>query len=1151
MANSPTFGMRLMATNDLQKEVIFNEAAVLLEALTARTVVNRQNGTPSTPANGQIWIVGPAGTGVFSGKNNQIGFYFNGWRFIVPTEKMKMYNQTTSTFWTYSAGGWTQDAAGTPSTLNDLTDVSGTPTDGQALIFDADDSTWKPTDLPSQSNLSDLPDVDTSTPPTGGQVLVWNAVDNKWVPGTISGGGGASQLADLTDVDMSGGEPGDGELLTWDADSDKAVFKPYAFPAASLNDFTDVNTAGAVPNDALIWNGSIWAPSSVALNFSFENMLDGPGTLEGYANHFLVVDPTESFLTYKSLQSLIDDLDDFAMADLTDVTAPSDSHVGKAVVLTKVGSDFIYNYQTLTNYSIPFYDGVTQLTTRILSMRFEGFDIDEPTEGNIVITAQNALGFEVNGVPVVGTINAINFTGDFEAVLDGTTLDITVNIPDPVLTIADLQDVDVTTDPPVDGEVLKWDQTQGKWVPGVGGGGGGIPIDGEAAPATYELGPFAPPNAGMFPSNLNAPSADLTFVPNRGLMVQPGPQSSGVRHGVVWRTLANNEEPWIITARVVPNSLQVTGHAVGIALLRAFNNSFAFLAYGNSEQDSGIIRFGWVSGAGAETILTSEPNTEYNWLRMAFDGNFIRAWVSTDGILWQNFGSPHDPSASLGGTPNRVGITNRTNETTDGNCGGLFTYWDDPDYPAAARTQMGIVALNMGGLQDVDLETTPPADGETLIWDAAAEKWVPGEGGGGGIGEVIGLDPDSDINYLLEYDNDEDVWKAIPSPFTVQAGDPTPYGTHAYWRVRPSGGMHANYVVCSKLIFRSIPGGAEISTVGGTPIESGHYASNAAALAFDSDNTTSWESQSGIVSLGQVWLGMQFATPVSVTEIEWECGLYEDDERPFNGEVQYSDDGSTWTTAFLFGLWDWTSGMVMSNTSTSNHYQPPYGGLALAALGDVDMGVEPEDGQSLIFDEASGKWKPGAGVPETLGDIGDVDLTVPPEDGQALIWDDTAGKWVAGAGVPEELGDIGDVDLTIAPVNGNSLVFDGGDGKWKAGVGLGNVAADFDLSFFIPGTPDADVLASFYLTARDFTLETDLEDSFAYCTTAPGSGVSFPLKKNGVDIGSLEFAFGVNVGTFVFGSNVDFVPGDRLEIWSPSALGGIEDIAITIAGTRA
>lgn len=984
MANSPTFGMRLMATNDLQKEVIFNEAAVLLEALTARTVVNRQNGTPSTPANGQIWIVGAAGTGVFSGQNNKIAFYFNGWRFIVPTEKMKMYNQTTSTFWTYSAGGWTQDAAGTPSTLNDLTDVSGTPTDGQALIFDGDDSTWKPTDLPSQSNLSDLPDVDTSTPPTGGQVLVWNAVDNKWVPGTISGGGGASQLADLTDVDMSGGEPGDGELLTWDADSDKAVFKPYSFPAASLNDFTDVNTAGAVPNDALVWNGSIWAPSSVAMNFSFENMLDGPGTLDGYANHFLVVDPTESFLTYKSLQSLIDDLDDFAMADLTDVTAPGDTHVGKAVVLTKVGSDFIYNYQTLTNYSIPFYDGITQLTTRILSLRFDGFDIDETTEGNIVITAQNALGFEVNGVPVVGTINAINFTGDFEAVLDGTTLDITVNIPDPVLTIADLQDVDVTTDPPVDGEVLKWDQTLGKWVPGVGGGGGGVPIDGEAAPATYELGPFAPPNAGMFPNHLNAPSADLTFVPNRGLMVQPGPQTSGVKHAVMWRTLANNEEPWVITCRVVPNSLQVTGHAVGLALLRAFNNAFAFLAYGNSEQDSGILRFGWVSGAGAETILTSEPNTEYNWLRMAFDGNFIRAWVSTDGILWQNFGSPHDPSASLGGTPNRIGITNRTNETTDGNCGGLFTYWDDPDYPAAARTQMGIVALNMGGLQDVDLETTPPADGETLIWDNDEEKWVPGTAG------------------------------ASYPDFVGNAGK---------------------------------------------------------------------------------------ALIVNATE-----------------------DGVEWGPAAPETLGD---------------------------IGDVDLSTPPEDGQVLVWDDGTSTWVPGAGSPETLGDIGDVDLTTPPEDGQALIWDNTAGKWVAGAGVPEELGDIGDVDLTIAPVNGNSLVFDGGDGKWKAGVGLGNVAADFDLSFFIPGTPDADVLASFYLTAREFTLETDLEDSFAFCSTAPGSDIEFPIKKNGVSIGTMEFAFGSNTGVFVFPDDIDFTPGDRLEIWAPTSLGGIEDIAITIAGTRA
>ena len=47
-------------------------------------------------------------------------------------------------------------------------------------------------------------------------------------------------------------------------------------------------------NDALVWNGATWAPSSLVFNYSFIGMVDGPMTFDGAANHFLVVDPTET-----------------------------------------------------------------------------------------------------------------------------------------------------------------------------------------------------------------------------------------------------------------------------------------------------------------------------------------------------------------------------------------------------------------------------------------------------------------------------------------------------------------------------------------------------------------------------------------------------------------------------------------------------------------------------------------------------------------------------------------------------------------------------------------------------------------------------------------------------------------------------------------
>lgn len=959
MTTTPRLGVRLMASNDIQKEVVFNEAAVVFDAMVARSAINRQNNPPSSPAAGVTYIVGTAPTGAWSGYANRIALYFNGWRMFEPLQKMKFFNETTSTFWTYSGSGWTQDPAGTPSTLDDLTNVGvSSPSDGDVLTYQTSANRWVAQAPATVPDLDALANVNITTL-LDGQILVWNATGNQWVNAAppAAGGGGAESLADLNDVEMNG--PSDGDVMMWDGG--KAKFMEVEFPARQLNDLSDVVTGSASSGDVLAWNGAAWVPSTAAITFSFIGMVDGPQTFDGYAHHFLVVDPTESMLVFRSLDSLISDLEHFRMQDLSDIETPTDPKVGMFLRLRKVGANFSYEYAAQTDYSIAAYDGDAQITARILSMRFNGFDVQEPTEGNLVLTAQNALGFQSEGTPFDGDVSAINFTGSGVNVtnIEGT-LTVDIGEAELIAALADLEDVDLETTPAVDGNVLKFDALSQKWIPGIGGGGGGTPIEeGEYAPATYEFGPFAPPTPGMFPGRHNAPSADLTTVAARGLIVQPGPQSSGVRHAVVYRGLAYDEEPWTVTARIVPASFQVAGHAGGIIIQRAFNGAFVFLALGNSNSDTQFsLRLGWVSAAGAETVLLTEPNL-YNWVRLGFDGNYVRAWVSPDGLVWQNFGNPVDPSATLQGVPDRVGVTNRSNATHDGAAGVLITYWEDPDFPAAPRIQQGVVALGLGSLSDIDLETVPPADGQTIVWSEDDLKWIPGEAGG----TVDGLDD----------------------------------------------------------------------------------------------------------------------------------------------------------------------------------------------IGDVDLTSNPpEDGQALVWDEAAGRWVPGQASPETLGDIRDVDLAGI-EDGQALTWDEASSKWVPGAAA-ETLGDIGDVDLTEAPVDGNSLVWNGTSGRWVAGAGFGNVATEFDISIFIAGTPDAESVIARYITAREYTLAADLDESFAYAETAPDSNVTLTIRKSSggvsTDVGTIEFLFGGNAGSFTFSEAVSFLPGDNLSILSPVALQNLADISITFAGSR-
>lgn len=51
---------------------------------------------------------------------------------------------------------------------------------------------------------------------------------------------------------------------------------------------------------------------------------------------------------------------------------------------------------------------------------------------------------------------------------------------------------------------------------------------------------------------------------------------------------------------------------------------------------------------------------------------------------------------------------------------------------SSVNGQQGAVVLDLGDINDVDLTTTPPVLGETLLFNGSS--WVPGAGGGGGTG---------------------------------------------------------------------------------------------------------------------------------------------------------------------------------------------------------------------------------------------------------------------------------------------------------------------------------------------------------------------------------------------------------------------------------
>ena len=96
-------------------------------------------------------------------------------------------------------------------------------------------------------------------------------------------------------------------------------------------------------------------------------------------------------------------------------------------------------------------------------------------------------------------------------------------------------------------------------------------------------------------------------------------------------------------------------------------------------------------------------------------------WVY-DGTSWKSTGY----TASSGALGSLTDVTLSSVQT-----GQLLSY---------SGSSWGNASLSLNGLSDVDLATTPPTDGQTLVWDNTAGVWEPGTITGGVGSEVDTLD---------------------------------------------------------------------------------------------------------------------------------------------------------------------------------------------------------------------------------------------------------------------------------------------------------------------------------------------------------------------------------------------------------------------------
>ena len=117
--------------------------------------------------------------------------------------------------------------------------------------------------LDSNKSIDLLSDVDTSSAaPTNGQALVWDAGGSKWKPGTVSGGGGGSGVTlftGLTDTPSSFSGYANGFLRVNTAADGLEL--TTSFGIDTLSD-VDTTTSAPTAGQVLKWSGTKWQPAA-------------------------------------------------------------------------------------------------------------------------------------------------------------------------------------------------------------------------------------------------------------------------------------------------------------------------------------------------------------------------------------------------------------------------------------------------------------------------------------------------------------------------------------------------------------------------------------------------------------------------------------------------------------------------------------------------------------------------------------------------------------------------------------------------------------------------------------------------------------------------------------------------------------------------
>lgn len=118
-------------------------------------------------------------------------------------------------------------------------------------------------------------------------------------------------------------------------------------------------------------------------------------------------------------------------------------------------------------------------------------------------------------------------------------------------------------------------------------------------------------------------------------------------------------------------------------------------------------------------------------------------------------------------------------------------------------------------------------------------------------------------------------------------------------------------------------------------------------------------------------------------------------------------------------------------------------------------------------------------------------------------------------------------------------------------AGISDSGHPYELTYYFPGLPGAAVLMAKTIMTQTIELASGLTGSFCTSEIASTAAKSFDIKKNGSNVGTIDFAASATSATFTFATDTTFNAGDDIKIVGPAVQDAtLSDIALSIKGLR-